>query len=404
VRSEEHSLPFLTEGLPGTGGTLKEVPEDFLVEELPLYEPCGEGEHVYACIEKRGIDTREAVRRLSRALGVAEREVGYAGLKDARALTRQALSLPRVEPAQVLALEVPGLRVLSAVRHRNKLRLGHLRGNRFRVRVRQVAAGAAEMARQVLAVVEKRGVPNFFGQQRYGGQGNSHHIGRALLQGDHRLAVNLLIGDPSAVTDPAWRAALEAYRRGALAESLTLLPPFCRTEREVLRRLQARPDDWRGALRAVSPRLVDLYLSAWQSSLFDRVLAHRLVELDRLRPGDLAWKHVNGACFLVTDAAAEASRAASFEISPSGPLFGPRMAWPEGEPCAVEEVVLGEDGLSREALVATAAAPDGARRPLRVPLTEVHVAEDEDGLLLVFALPKGAYATAVLREVMKGPP
>lgn len=80
------------------------------------------------------------------------------------------------------------------------------------------------------------------------------------------------------------------------------------------------------------------------------------------------------------------------------------MAWPEGEPCAVEEVVLGEDGLSREALVATAAAPDGARRPLRVPLTEVHVAEDEDGLLLVFALPKGAYATAVLREVMKGPP
>lgn len=134
---DEHDSRYLTAELPGTGGLFKETPGDFLVEEIPLYLPCGEGEHTYALIEKQGITTLEALRRLCRATGAPERDTGYAGMKDARGITRQTVSLPRVTPAEVMGLDIPGIRILSAERHRNKLRLGHLAGNRFLIRLRK---------------------------------------------------------------------------------------------------------------------------------------------------------------------------------------------------------------------------------------------------------------------------
>lgn len=115
-------LPYLTAALPGIGGLLRASPDDFVVDELPAYEPCGEGEHTLARIEKRGLNTQDAVERIAHALGVPARDVGYAGLKDRHARTTQWISLPRVDPARALALELDGVRVLSADRHRNKIR------------------------------------------------------------------------------------------------------------------------------------------------------------------------------------------------------------------------------------------------------------------------------------------
>jgi len=394
---------YLTAGLPGTGGTIRETAEDFVVEEIPLYLPCGEGEHVYAHMEKRGVTTLDAIRRLARALKLSERDVGYAGMKDARGVTRQTVSLPRVKPEEVLALELPGIRVLSAARHRNKLKLGHLAGNRFRIRVRGVVPDALARAEAILAVLVARGVPNRFGEQRYGAQGNSHLIGRAMLAGDWRGAVELLVGDSAKVAGDAWRSAIEAYRQGRLEESLRLFPGHCRTEREVLQRLARRPDDFEGAFRLVNPRLRKLYLSACQSALFDRVVEARLDSLDTVREGDLAWKHANGACFLVTNAAAEAPRAVSFEISPTGPLFGCRMIMPEGEAGVLEQSLLAAEGLEPGSFdLPGGLRMEGERRPLRVPLGEPLALGDTDGLVLEFSLPRGSYATAVLREVVKG--
>ena len=398
---------YLTADIPGTGGVIKETPEDFLVEEVPLYLPCGEGEHTYAVIEKRGITTLEALRRIARALGVSDRDIGYAGMKDAVGVTRQTISIPRVPPEQVAALVLPGITVLSAALHRNKLRLGHLAGNRFRIRVRGVGEGALERAEAVLAVLGERGVPNYFGAQRYGAQGNSHLVGRALVRRDWRSAVDQLIGDPTAVRDDRWREAIEAYLRGDLAESIRLFPGHCRTERDVLQRLAARPDGYEKAFHAVHPRLKKLYLSAYQSALFDRLLDERMQEggeagFDRVLSGDLAWKHDNGACFLVTDAAGEAARARAFEISPTGPLFGFRMRLPEGEPRKLEEALLAGEGLTLESFnLPGGLGMEGERRPLRVPLGEPLAEMAAEGLVLAFTLPRGAYATSVLREIMK---
>jgi tRNA pseudouridine13 synthase len=373
-----------------------------MVTEIPLYPPCGEGEHTFTEIEKRGITTLEALRRIAREVNIAEREIGYAGMKDAKGVTRQTISIPRLAPELMLALEIPGIRVLAASRHRNKLKLGHLAGNRFRIRIRGVEVGAPARAEQVLASLKERGVPNYFGPQRYGAQGNSHLIGRALLRQDYHEAIDALMGNPALVQDERWQAAILAYRRGNHAESLSLFPGYCRTEREILQRLEKRPDGWEKAFHAVHPRLKALYLAAFQSSLFDRLVDERLDFIDRVMNGDLAFKHDNGACFLVEDADREGERALRFEISPSGPLFGCKMKLPSGLPLVMEGALLQAEGLTPSDFdLPGGLRLEGERRSLRIQLGAPEMHADGDSLLLEFSLPKGAYATSVLREIMK---
>lgn len=393
---------FLTEGLPGTGGSIKVTPGDFLVSEIPLYFPAGEGEHTYVELEKRGITTLEAIRRIARLVQVQEREIGYAGMKDAGGVTRQTISVPRVAPERLLDADLPGIRVLSAVRHRNKLKLGHLAGNRFRVKVRNVGEDALEKTEAVMEVLGRRGVPNYFGSQRYGAQGNYPSVGRALLRGDYKEAVDSIIGFQDAVQDERWQEAIAAYRVGDLDKSLASLPAFCRTERDILLRLVKNPLGFDKAMHAVNPRLKKLYLSAYQSSLFDQVLEERLPCFGQVMEGDLAFKHANGACFLVTDPEAEAVRAENFEISPTGPMFGCRMKLPQGVPLELEERILREEGLALEDFdVPGGLRMEGERRPLRVQIGDADVTMEESDLVLEFSLPRGSYATSVLREILK---
>ena len=394
---------YLTAEVPGTGGAIKGAPEDFIVEEIAAYQPSGQGEHCYAQIEKRGIATLEALRRLSKALGVQERDIGYAGMKDAVGVTRQTVSIPRVAPEKVLALEIPGVKVLSAVLHGNKLRLGHLKGNRFLVRVRDAAPGALAHAEAALAILQRRGVPNRFGVQRYGAQGNTHTIGAALLRRDFKEVIDTLIGDPAAVSDERWRLAIESYRRGELAESLALFPGHFRVERELLGRLVQRPDAYEKAFNSVQPRMKRLYLSAFQSSLFDQVLEQRLGRLEEIGAGDIAFKHENGACFLVQDATVEAPRAQAFEISATGPMFGCTMMEPQGDQGELEREILTAQGLTPESFnLSGGLRMEGERRPLRVPLAGASVQGVQDNdLLFDFSLPRGSYATCVMSEIMK---
>jgi len=394
--------PYLTAGLPGTGGIFKASADDFEVTEIPLYEASGSGEHTYALVEKRGLTTLEMLRRLSRALGVPERDMGYAGMKDARGITRQTVSIPGVSPEQVAAVEVAGIKVLSAVRHTNKLRLGHLAGNSFRIRIREVSEEPAKKAEAILAVLCSRGVPNYFGEQRYGSQGNSADIGIGLLRSDYEGAVTALFGSPELVHDERWQKGIIAFRAGLLAEAAELIPSHCRTEREVLKSLLRKPGEWERAVKTIHPRLISLYLSAAQSFLFDRAVASRIDSLDQVERGDIAFKHLNGACFLVEDQDEAAQRAACFEISPTGPMFGKKMLAPKGRAAADEAAILESAGLSPEIFCGTGRFRlDGERRPLRIPLKQPSVTVEDGALLLEFMLPKGSYATSVLREVMK---
>ena len=395
---------YLTAAFPGTGGVLRETPDDFLVEEIPLYLPCGEGDHLYITVEKRGLTTYDLLSRISRALGVPERELGYAGLKDARATTRQTISVPGAAAEQLAGVDIEGVRILSAVRHRNKLRVGHLAGNRFVIRIREVRDGALEAAADSLHVLAQAGVPNLFGEQRYGSLANSHLTGRAILRGNFEEAVGFIIGDPAVIANPRWRQGAEFFRAGDLGAAIEVLPGRMREERRLLADLR-KGRSAREAVLALPRKLLRLYLSAYQSSLFDRVVAMRLDSLDVLWTGDLAFRHDNGACFSVEDPAAEQPRADRLEISPSGPLFGYKMTMAKGASGLLEESLLEKEGVRREDFrLPGGLAMEGERRPLRVPLSDADVREDEGTLVASFTLPRGSYATSVLREIMKTEP
>lgn len=340
----ELALPFLTVAVPGIGGVIRTTPEDFRVEERPLYLPCGAGEHLYLRVTKRGLSTPEMVSRFACALGVKARCIGVAGLKDAMAVTTQMVSIQGMSPEAVPRLRVDD-RILSVEvlgRHRNRLRTGHHRGNVFHLVVRGVRPGTTGSVSLVLEELARRGVPNYFGPQRQGRSGLNHEIGAALLQD--------------------------------------------------------------GARRARMPRSKRLwYLHAYQSFLFNKILASRIDRIDRVLVGDWAMKHDNGACFQVEDAAAEQQRADGFEISPTGPLFGSRAPWASGEPGALERAGVVEFSATPESLARAAAACGfrGERRSLRARLENLDWSLKGETLTLSFTLPPGAYATSVLRELMK---
>ncbi len=401
-------LPYLTKDIPGIGGVIKQRQDDFFVQEVPLYEPSGQGEHVFCEIQKVGIPTFEAVDRIAAALRVHPRDIGYAGMKDANAITRQVFSIAGVSEAAVMGMHLADMTVQWAARHGNKLRLGHLKGNRFAIKIRDVNPTDVIKLSALTKLFSERGMPNYFGEQRFGRRANNHLMGAALIAGDPARLIKMLLGDPiKGVDDPAQRSARMAFDRGDLAASMKMWPRRCGMERRILARF-IKTGKASAAFLAVDEKIRRLWVSALQSALFNQVVARRLDSLDRVMVGDLAEKHDNGAVFRVEDAAAEQPRCDAFEISPTGPLVGYRMTLPEGEPLAIEQAVMDEHGLKpSDFRVEGRHKIKGARRALRVRPTDMELASgvDEYGsyITAAFTLPAGSFATALLREIMKVP-
>jgi tRNA pseudouridine13 synthase len=340
---ERREAARLTGDLPGTGGRIKQVPEDFQVEELPAFAPTGAGDHLWLWVEKRGRDTVEVARALARAAGVDVREVGYAGLKDRQAVTRQAFTVPAPGGGVLAELPLPGVQILRRERTARRLRAGHLQGNAFRVRIREPRVAAA--SGPVLERIGRLGLPNLFGTQRFGRAGDNAARGRAVL----------------------------------LGEAVSPRPD----------RMQRR-----------------LYLSAYQSLLFNRALAERLADglFGRVLSGDVLRRADSGGLFLCQDPAADQPRVDRLEVSPTGPVFGWKVRpLPTGEVAEREARILAAEGLPAGALRAGRGETEGARRSYAVPLAGLEVASEGSDLWLAFRLPRGSYATVLLDEVMKSP-
>ena len=394
----------LTRDLPGLGGVLRASIEDFVVEEVPLYAPAGEGDHAMFLLEKRGLSTFESLLWISKAVRVSEHRIGYAGLKDARAVTTQWMSAPRVPPERVLALRHPRMRVLAAARHPHPVRVGHLLGNRFSVRVRGANPDAVPAAREALEALRARGVPNAYGVQRFGVRSDGHEMGRALLRGDYEEFLALLLGRPHpAEVDTRVREARAAYDRGELEKALGLFPMKHRTHKRALAE-RLRSGSAEAAFQALGKRPRRIYVSAWQSWLFNRCLDARLAAgtHDRLLAGDVAILHAEEACYRVEDPAAEEGRARAFVASPTGPLAGHDLPRATGEPGRLEGEVLASEGFDEADFRTPLTRVRGSRRPYRVPLRDPTLEVEPDGAVLVrFGLPPGSFATVVLDELMK---
>lgn len=328
--------PTLTQ-TPPVEGVFKSVPEDFVVEEIARIEPEGEGDHCWLWIEKRGWTTSRAAREIAEALGADPKSVGWAGMKDRHALTRQWVSMLGVDPAAALEVQRDDLRVLRAERHSRKLKTGVLAGNRFELVVRDVPNDAVATLRGVLEVLERRGIPNYYGAQRFGTD-NLARARRWLVEGER--------------------------------------PPRNRKERRFL-------------------------VSVLQSHAFNAVLAERIDALDQARVGDVMKKEETGGVFVCTDAEVDGARVAAWEISPTGPMFGRKMTRATEGVATDEHRVEAEHELGDAVYGRMGRLGEGTRRPLRVRIRHAELTPEEDGVRLKFELPAGAYATVALDELFK---
>jgi len=323
-------------------GLIKQHPEDFRVDEILGFEPEGEGPHAWLQIRKRDTNTQWLAGALARLAGVAKRDVGYGGLKDRAAVTSQWFSVPiegRPEPDWE-EIASPEIELLRVTRHRKKIRRGIQTGNRFQLRVQDYEGDAESLQARVQAL-SAGGVPNYFGEQRFGHDGGN--ITRA------------------------WETLVAGKR--------------------------VRDRHLRG-----------LYLSAARSMLFNRVLARRVEDGNWCRaiPGEALMLDGSHSVFNQPREDADIdARLAAMDLHPTGPMWGDGDPIASGEALALEQSVLSGcaewcDGLA-------AAGLKSARRALRVPLAELEVAlEDSRRLTISFALPAGAYATMAMREIIDG--
>lgn len=402
-------LSYLTSNLPGIGGVIKERPEDFRVVEIPLYTPSGKGTHVYFGISKTGIPTRGAVERIARHIGVPPMEIGVAGLKDAQAVTEQMMSVEHVDEGRLKGFRDPLIRVLWVSRHNNKLKHGHLAGNRFSIRIRQVRSEALPAARAILEVLTTRGVPNFFGPQRFGMRGDNWKLGAAAIAGRLDEYIHLMLGYPEPTDPPDCRMARELFEQGKFQQALRRWPGHYRNERRALATWMRTNGRAKPTFSAIDKYCKRFTISAFQSYLFNQVLDRRVQQIDTVFLGDLAQKTDSGGVFSVEDEAADQERAKRFEISPTGPLFGYRMKIAEGAPGEIEHAVLEEARLlAGDWRMAGAHKVKGLRRALRFQVADSGISTGSDKygpyIEVSFVAPPGCYATTLLREITKNDP
>lgn len=398
LTSEERGIHF----------AFRERLEDFVVEELPEVLPAGHGDHTWIHIEKRGISTDEAARRLARALERPLASLRWSGRKDARAIARQWVSVPGLEPQRALEAAVPGLKVLGAARHPERLRLGRTRGNRFTLRLRRVPHAERPILERVCARVREEGLPNYYGEQRFGIAGRAHELGRLLVERRWNEYVRALVSPEHTRESEGvreLRLRIEDGRPAALRSARLLVDRLPPELRPLALQLGRRRDAGEPAVRSLDRRLLRLHLSAFQSQVFNAVLARRMqvLGIDTLRPGDLAFRHADRELVAVESPAAWEEQLQALAVSPSGPLPGSRHLAAGGEPGRIEEQVFAEEGVEPQAFGCIGLGLDrhGARRPLRVPVRDLVVRWEGADAILSFELPAGSYATTLIEELTK---
>lgn len=363
---------YLTD-TPGCGGKIRVMMEDFLVEEVLPFQPTGTGEHYLVKIEKTGISTLEAIQRMAKSVGLSKSRFGYAGLKDARAIARQWISVWSLGDLQFP--RIPDIQILEMHRHSRKLNPGALLGNRFKIIVRETTTEEVE---PTLEVLDKIGVPNFFGPQRFGSRRpNTHLVGKKIVQGDIVGAVDAFVGNPYPTEHPDVQSARSLYDKGDLEGALRVFPRKFNFERSIVQRL-IEGKSKKEAFRFLPRRLRQLFVHAYQSYMFNQVLCERMEHLTPME-GDYV---IDG--------------------KPTGPLFGYKMKSVSGYPGELEKNILEAEGVKLDDFKCSKApelSSPGLRLPLVFDILEWKV--EHNPLTLYFSIPKGCYATSVLREVMK---
>lgn len=397
----------------GIGGRLRTTAEDFLVEEIPHERKQTSGPFLICRLTKKNWELQHAVKEIAKRLGISHRRIGWAGTKDRNAVTTQWISLYDVTPERAAAVYLKDITLEPITRSNEGLSLGDLQGNRFAIVIRD--PDPEDLAGRVYSVSETvaAGIPNYFGLQRFGAiRPVTHRVGEWILKGDYEQAVLTYIGmefphEPEETR--VIRSAFNATRDPAPA--LHALPVQMNFERAMLHHLVERPGDYAGALQVLPPKLLSMFVSAFQSYLFNLVLSRRLddgVALDDPQAGDRLL-FANGRTDTVTAANRGAvrihlkrGRCTIALFMPGKEKSGGRTPGEQATETLLTEYCISPEDFAR-ASVFVRTKYEGAWRPVALR-TEVQSAIREGNLCLRFTLPPGHYATTVCREFMKADP
>ncbi len=410
---------FLTEGIPGIGGKLRKTPEDFEVEEISLRPPeAPGGKYVIAEVWHRNWEANRLVRRLGTNLRVSRAKVGFAGTKDGRSVATQLMSFDAPIEA-VSALSIPDVRVLGAYRAKRTISIGDLVGNRFTIVIKELDPGidAKAICESVRARLDEvGGFPNFFGIQRFGSvRPITHLVGKDLIRGDFEGAVMRYIANPMEEDSDAKDARRRLQESRDFEAALGEFPKKLTFERTMISYLRDTPGDYLGALRTLPKNLLMMFVHAYQSHLFNRTLSARIragMSIGLPEEGDLVLPlgktnvpdHDNPILVAKDNLEKAVRNAREGKAFVSGLIYGTDSHFASGRMGDIERRVIEAEGIDRldfQIVGLREASSKGTRRELLSPHKDLSIAIHDSEATFRFALNKGCYATALLREFMK---
>jgi tRNA pseudouridine13 synthase len=411
---------YLTK-IQGVGGRLKKSPEDFVVDELSIMpEEVEGGRFTAAVVRSRNWETNRLVRRIARNLKVSRKRIYFAGTKDKRAVTTQ-LFVFAAPVEDVKSLRIPDVDVIEAYETNKRIRFGDLRGNEFRIAIRDIEFPVEEVARIVDstkdAILARGGFPNYFGVQRFGAvRPITHLVGKYLIRGEFEKAVRTYIANPIEGEDEKEFNARKALdESGDYAAALQTYPKGLSFEKAMLNHLVNNEDDFIGALRELPENLLSMFVHSYQSYLFNRILSSRMekgLPINEPLPGDLilpldklglpdSLRYIDAESSNLEKLTKRCREGKAFV---SGLLFGSEVRIAEGEMGEIERKIVEDEGLKPNDFIIPKMpklSSRGIRRGLLAPLEKMDIDVSEDVAVLRFQLAKGCYATSLLREFMK---
>ncbi|MBC7129286.1 MAG: tRNA pseudouridine(13) synthase TruD [Thermoplasmatales archaeon] len=405
---------FLTKS-PGIGGKIKMFPEDFIVEELPVYPKPGDGKFVIARVASCNWEANRLIEALASAAKISPNSIGYAGIKDRRAITVQIMSFPS-EIENLRKVNLKDVKIDILYKSRERVYKGKLTGNYFHIIVRNIKGNHEDVEKIMNEILKIGGFPNFFGIQRFGiARPITHLVGKYIIKNEMKRAVMTYIGNPMQGEDEeSYKARKFLEETEDFEKSLEIYPKKLIFERRIIKHLSENKDDWTGAILKLPKNLIKIFVHAYQSYLFNRILSERIKEgipINRAIEGDIVIpfrgeiQTYDG--IIVTNENIEKinNQIEKGKCYPSAIIFGYDSLFAGKKMGEIEKRIIEEEEIKQEDFKVRHIpflSCRGMRRIIFVPIKNLKWKVEENNLFIDFFLPKGCYATSLLREIMKG--
>ncbi|MDF1532936.1 MAG: tRNA pseudouridine(13) synthase TruD [Methanosarcinaceae archaeon] len=423
-------IDIYTTTTEGIGGMLRQEIDDFIVTEITNREEGDSGKELILELTKRNWDMHHVIRDLSRKFGISQQRIGFAGTKDRRAVTTQKISINNMTPQAVDAIYLKDVELKVIGRSNRPVKLGDLTGNGFKIIVRDIELSEDELQRRLQKttdeILETGGVPNFFGIQRFGAiRPITHLVGEAIIHGNvEEAALAYIARSFPDESEENRRVRDHVFTTKDYAWGLEQYPLNLRYERSMMHHLITDPDDFVGAFGILAKSIRMMFVHAYQSYMFNQILCERVkigLPLNAAVEGDIV-------CFKNKDGLPDISRTEKVTSQKlnginnlikrkrafvTAPLIGYSTEWASGQQGEIEHRIFENSGVPIEGFKVPAMpelASKGLRREILLYAQPEYVASEDElntgktKAVLDFSLPKGSYATTLLREYMKVDP